>query len=655
MASGGIAELPTPSAQTNGEVDAIAVSGNVAYIGGAFTAVRPAGSPSGSGDVTRNHLAAIDLSTGQLLPWDPGADGDVRALAVSPDGTTVYVGGTFAHLGGAARSRIGSVTSGGAVTSWNPGASSDVRAFAISGPRLYVGGKFTTIGGSARSHLAAFSLATGSLDANWRPNANNWITSLAAAGDGSGRILAGGYFTSLNGDTAQTYLSSLDAATGAPADWQAHPADHVNALAVTATQVFAGEGGPGGKAQGYQEAGGQLDWTAQFDGDVQAIAASGSLVYVGGHFVEYCVGGTGSGAPFVCDTPLSRGKLAAVAQSDGSIDGWNPQTNGSLGVFAMATTANGLAAGGQMTTYGLNLPAAQQVHQQGFARFGPAGSGDSQPPTQPQNLAAAAAGQTSVHLTWDASTDNIGVTGYRIYRDGVAVATIGPATSWDDGGLSPGTGYTYAVTALDAAGNESQASATAQATTDPGTPTTVFADDFEGGSLAKWTHVTGAVKAQSSQVFGGGFAAETTPAGSPAWAYASFSGHTDLTYDLEFKVLSKTSTTIDLAQFRRTTGAVLLTVSLSGSTNRVRVRNVVAKTTVTSTTTAAPGVWHHLVVHLTIAGASGHTDVTLDGAPIGTLSRTWNTGANPIGRVTIGDSTSNRTSDVAYDNVVVHT
>src|SRR5690242_10012233 len=479
LASGSIAELPTPSAQTNGEVDAIAVDGNIAYIGGVFTAVRPAGSPSGSGNVTRNHLAAINLTTGALLPWNPGASGDVRALAVSPDGSTIYVGGTFTTLGGASRTNVGAVTSGGTATSWNPGASAEVRALTIANSKLYAGGKFTNIAGTSRTRLAAFDLPGLGLDTSWRPSANNTVTSLVPAKDGSGRMFAGGYFTSIGGDAAQVSLAALDGASGSPTAWQDHPVDHVDALAVTASQVFAGEGGPGGKAQGFDQGTGARQWSAQFDGDVQAIAASGNLVYVGGHFVEYCIGGNGSGAPFVCDNPLSRGKLAAVAQSDGSIDDWNPQTNGSLGAYALATTSDGLAAGGQMTRYGLNLPSNQQVAQEGFAHFGPAGGGggDTTPPSAPTNLAASSTGQTSVHLTWSPATDNVGVTGYKLVRNGT-VMDVGNVTSYDDTGLSPGTPYTYTVRAYDAAGNTSGDSNTATATTDSGGGGgTVFSDD----------------------------------------------------------------------------------------------------------------------------------------------------------------------------------
>src|SRR2546421_11527751 len=67
---------------------------------------------------------------------------------------------------------------------------------------------------------------------------------------------------------------------------------------------------------------------------------------------------------------------------------------------------------------------------------------DATAPSTPTDLTAAAAGSTGANLSWSASTDNVGVTGYIVRRDGVQVAT--PATtSYADAGLSDGTSYYY--------------------------------------------------------------------------------------------------------------------------------------------------------------------------------------------------------------------
>jgi chitodextrinase/tRNA A-37 threonylcarbamoyl transferase component Bud32 len=89
---------------------------------------------------------------------------------------------------------------------------------------------------------------------------------------------------------------------------------------------------------------------------------------------------------------------------------------------------------------------------------------DRQPPSVPTHLVADPTGQTAINLSWYASTDNVGVTGYQVFRDGWLIQ---PAlgTSFVDDGLSPGTRYTYTVKAFDAAGKVSAASAGASATT----------------------------------------------------------------------------------------------------------------------------------------------------------------------------------------------
>jgi chitodextrinase len=83
-----------------------------------------------------------------------------------------------------------------------------------------------------------------------------------------------------------------------------------------------------------------------------------------------------------------------------------------------------------------------------------------------------ATGTTTASVFWGASTDNVGVTRYEVSRDGTVIRTLGSTTrSLSDTGLTAGTGYTYSVVALDAAGNRSIAS-TATVTTRPPPDTT---------------------------------------------------------------------------------------------------------------------------------------------------------------------------------------
>ncbi|MFC0623440.1 discoidin domain-containing protein [Kribbella deserti] len=108
-------------------------------------------------------------------------------------------------------------------------------------------------------------------------------------------------------------------------------------------------------------------------------------------------------------------------------------------------------------------------------------TGDTQAPTVPTGLAAGTVTATSAALTWSPSTDNVGVTGYEVLRNGSPVATVA-GTSYQDSGLAPDTSYSYTVRARDAAGNSSAASTAVAVrtkvnqTTWPGDATVTIAD-----------------------------------------------------------------------------------------------------------------------------------------------------------------------------------
>ena len=88
------------------------------------------------------------------------------------------------------------------------------------------------------------------------------------------------------------------------------------------------------------------------------------------------------------------------------------------------------------------------------------------PPTTPTDLTSVALDSQTIRLTWAASTDNVGVVGYNIRRDGRHVASQRDGTTtFLDEQLEPGTTYTYQVRAFDAAGNESALSDPTTATT----------------------------------------------------------------------------------------------------------------------------------------------------------------------------------------------
>jgi len=103
---------------------------------------------------------------------------------------------------------------------------------------------------------------------------------------------------------------------------------------------------------------------------------------------------------------------------------------------------------------------------------------DNEPPGVPGNLVASSITATSVSLSWAAATDNVAVTVYRVYRDGVLLFSSA-TLNFGDSGLQAATTYLYSVTALDAGGNESLASETTVTT--PAAPVTTVPATTSGG------------------------------------------------------------------------------------------------------------------------------------------------------------------------------
>src|SRR5438309_945098 len=137
---------------------------------------------------------------------------------------------------------------------------------------------------------------------------------------------------------------------------------------------------------------------------------------------------------------------------------------------------------------------------------------DTTPPSVPTGLTASAVSSSQINLSWAASSDNVGVSGYRVFRDGTQIATTSATSFTNNTGLSPSTTYSYAVAAFDAAGNlsaqSSPASATTQAapdTTPPSVPTGLTANAVSSSQInLSWTASTDNVGVSGYRVYRGG-------------------------------------------------------------------------------------------------------------------------------------------------------
>ena len=212
------------------------------------------------------------------------------------------------------------------------------------------------------------------------------------------------------------------------------------------------------------------------------------------------------------------GLTAAAAGSTGASLSWNVSTD-NVGVTGYIVRRNGVQIATPVTTgYADTGLSAATTYSYTVAARDAAGNispdstsvsvtttiaADTTPPTTPTGLTAAVAGSTGANLSWSASTDNVGVTGYIVRRNGVQIATPA-ATSYADTGLSAATTYSYTVAARDAAGNISPNSTSVSVTTAPSNSATLTWDAVTVPTLSGYRFYFGTAPGMYLQSLGQG-------------------------------------------------------------------------------------------------------------------------------------------------------
>ena len=198
--------------------------------------------------------------------------------------------------------------------------------------------------------------------------------------------------------------------------------------------------------------------------------------------------------------PSATGTLTGVSAARTVTLTW-PAATDNIGVTGYVVHRDGaplVTLGGSVRSYvdsGLDATTAHRYYviaRDAAGLEGPASNtvtrslADTTAPSTPTTLARTVSGFT-VKLTWKASTDNVSVTGYTVYRAGVAIGTTTTALTYTDSTAPPGKTYAYSVRAKDAAGNLSLASTAVSATlpadkTAPTAPTGLAATSGAAGT-----------------------------------------------------------------------------------------------------------------------------------------------------------------------------
>lgn len=336
----------------NGSVRAMVYSSStkLLYIGGEFTDV------DGEAHL---RVAVINTITGTpVSTWTPAiGDGMVRALALSSDGSVLFVGGDFTTVNATAGIRgIAALdtSTGNLVSAWGGaaaavGAGEQVNAIVRIGDRLYIGGAFSTVGGKARANLAALSTLDGVAADNWNPGTNGTVNSLSV-GDVDTLVYAGGAFSTLDG-TARARLGRLTASDGVlDASWTPSIDDgEIRVVEASnednAPRVFAGgtftsvnsETVRGGVA--LNVGANTASWPLNTDDTVEALAIStnSTRVFAGGSFRSTAM--------------QSRRNLAAFTTAQGNLTEWAPEiSGGEILALALSGDKKNLYLGGDFTT-----------------------------------------------------------------------------------------------------------------------------------------------------------------------------------------------------------------------------------------------------------------------------------------------------------------
>jgi hypothetical protein len=342
--------------QVAGVVYAMTQVGDRTYIGGSFTAV--------SG-VSRSNVAAI-RADGTLDPsWNPSTDGVVYAMAASSDGSKIFLGGGFTTVGGQARGRLAAVTSdtGELIPTWTTTTNTNlVRALvADSADRLYVGGNFGRIGGQAIPRLAAVSQSMGAVDTTFVPQPNNTIRVLTLSKDES-KLYAGGPFTTMGG-VPRPGVAEVLPTTGAVTSFAPKGVgEDIKSVVLSMDITPSGRlffGTFNNRTWAFDTGSDNLsEYFVRTSGDVQAILATDTEVYIGGHFSSFPVSG------------LKRLHIASFWTQNGSATAWNPGVNGEYGVWAFGLTQTALSPGAvPALSVGGDFTNVAGLARRGYARF----------------------------------------------------------------------------------------------------------------------------------------------------------------------------------------------------------------------------------------------------------------------------------------------
>ncbi len=267
-----------------------------------------------------------------------------------------------------------------------------------------------------------------------------------------------------------------------------------------------------------------------------------------------------------------------------------------------------------------------------------AGSSDTTAPSAPTSLTASGTTQTTTNLSWTASTDNVGVTGYDVYQGTTLKGSTTTATTFAITGLTASTAYTFTVKAKDAAGNISAASNTANVTTlaadttAPSAPTTLTASGTTYNSTnLSWTASTDNVAVTGYDVYQGATLLGSTTTAT-TYAVTGLTGSTAYAFTVKAKdAAGNISAASNTANVTTPAAPISYCTSAGGSTADERIGKVVFGT-INNTSTGTTGYEDFTAQSTAVTRSSAYTI---------TVTPAWTSTAYPEGYAVFIDYNQN--------------
>jgi hypothetical protein len=375
---------------SSGEIWDLEVVGTRVYVAGTFSSLQNAG---GGATINQRSLAAFNLNTGQVdTAFRPTfGGGGVNAVEASPDGTKLYVAGSFNTVNGVTKRKVASINpaTGATVAGFTANAGAAATALAATNTTLYMGGQFQTVNGAARVGLAAVNGATGavvtgfnnSLSGGMGVNGLLTVQQLKLTHD-DGRLLVVHTGRKIAGQDRYG-VGLISTQTNQLLPWRTRLWDDNLQFVGGIQRIYAGDiapndqyfvvsSGSGGDrppindtAVAFPIAGNdnvQPLWVSRHFDSIYSLAITEHAVYTGGHFgfqespsapdpwpglddVGY---GTGQGLSGygLGDAVVRRDHIGALNPADGKALEWNPLAFTFEGNKAMEATPRGLLVGG---------------------------------------------------------------------------------------------------------------------------------------------------------------------------------------------------------------------------------------------------------------------------------------------------------------------